>query len=446
MVDRARGWPAGPVDLLVKARLAPEPEAVAAWADWARTRDMDGATWAEGRLLPGIMARGGVIPADAPQRPRIDGMRKFFWARNNVRLDRSVGLIGALGDAGIACMVLKGGARIAARPADVAERFLRDLDLLVPPADAARAVSVALDAGWRPLTGSLPGRRRAAAFDRQLAGDPPGSKGGPEVDLHAWAVHFEDRPGGDDALWANARPGLLRGRAVMTPGAAHTVALSLLHGPVDDVQAPADWAVDAALAMASPDMDWDLLVEEGRRRRLSAALSWGLDYLAEEIGVPIPAAARAALAADQTALQRAELAAWLKPKKRWGATERAATLAMRLGRGGWRPAAPSAPSRRLRDAAPLRRATGADDARHVSVVFAAPPARGTRLRFDLSDDGGWIARLRVAPNALDAATGRRRWRFALPTPLRGSARLQPLDDGNGPVSGVAARICTEDQA
>ncbi|MGB0498471.1 MAG: nucleotidyltransferase family protein, partial [Rubricella sp.] len=126
------GWPDGPVHLLLQARLSPLPRAAEAWAEWQAHHTVDDAGWAEVRLLAGLAGtRHGTISDDLAR--RIDGLRKFVWARNSLRLDRSVRILDALAAADIPVMLLKGGARVALEPRALAARFLRDLDLLVPP-------------------------------------------------------------------------------------------------------------------------------------------------------------------------------------------------------------------------------------------------------------------------------------------------------------------------
>ena len=49
------------------------------------------------------------------------------------------------------------------------------------------------------------------------------------------------------------------------------------------------WVCDAWYVMAQhPDLDWDLFAENAQRSRLALPLSITLDYLAREMGAPIP--------------------------------------------------------------------------------------------------------------------------------------------------------------
>ncbi|MGB0498862.1 MAG: nucleotidyltransferase family protein, partial [Rubricella sp.] len=267
-----------------------------------------------------------------------------------------------------------------------------------------------------------------------------GARGGPEVDLHAWSLHMEPGPAGDEGLWARARAAALRGRPVRVPAPVDMALIALMHGPVADIDAPADWAVDAADALADPNMDWETLVAEAQRRRLGAALNWGLSYLDHIEAVTLPGGLLAALRAGADTAQERELAAWLKPKARWTPADRLSTERMKRARP--RGALPRpGPRTRLRDTALFRAGSGTKGSEGlVELVFDSPPRDRARLSFDLVDADGWLARLRLTVNALDRLSGRRRWRFALPRALRGTPRIVALDGSGQPVTRHGVRL------
>ncbi|MEO0999697.1 MAG: nucleotidyltransferase family protein [Pseudomonadota bacterium] len=422
-----RPWPEGPADLLVKARLSPPDRARAAWRAWRAERDFDDALQAEFRLLPGLAPRLDLLEPGADIRPRIEGIRRFNWARNRMRLARMLPFFDVLAAAGVTPMVLKAAARFATSPEALKDRYCRDLDVLIRPEDLARATEAVLAAGWRPMTGNLPGRRRAVPFDRYLHGEPPGTGGGPEIDIHAWASHFDDRPGGDALLWSRARPATLEGRKVMVPAPADDLLLGLLHGAVADPHSPLDWAVDAAAAMGAPGMDWDTFLEEVRTRRFATAAGWGLGYLAEGVGLEVPAHVTAGLASAAHPLEACELSATMQLKSGWSLLDRLAAVHMRRLRRRPTPVVRHVPPRtRLRDRMPLRLGRTERGGAAIELTFERGPEDLRVRQYDVLRDGRWLARLRITPGWLDRALGRRRWRFPFAGPREG-IEIRPVE-------------------
>ena len=62
--------PRGGLDLLVRAALAPEVEARAAWRRWRAEHDLDTTSWSEVRMLAAVASRIATLEEDADVRPR----------------------------------------------------------------------------------------------------------------------------------------------------------------------------------------------------------------------------------------------------------------------------------------------------------------------------------------------------------------------------------------
>ncbi|RMF74109.1 MAG: hypothetical protein D6738_07150, partial [Acidobacteria bacterium] len=94
----------------------------------------------------------------------------------------------ALERAGIAAVAIKGTVLAHLVYDDPAERSLRDVDLLVAPADVDRALEVLAGVGWRPVTVPALALYRQHHFHAVLEGD-----GLPPLELH-WALTRPDDP------------------------------------------------------------------------------------------------------------------------------------------------------------------------------------------------------------------------------------------------------------
>ena len=285
------GWPAPDLRLLLKTYYCTPEQARDAWHQWLATHSIDTATWAEVRLLSAIAQRVQIIDPDSPEQSRLDGIRRFVWTLNQIRLDRSMPVIDVLINANIPVMILKGVARIAMNQAISSARFVRDVDIMVDPSRLDEACDVLIANGWRPVNGILPGISRAEPFAQIL----PVSNGKNSVytedyhvDIHRSAIHYGRSGTFDDIFWTRCRDANLRGRQVKIPSSTDQFLHALTHGTIADDNRPADWVIDALDAVTNQNFNWDLFAEEVERRRAGAAIASGLDYLATDFGLDIP--------------------------------------------------------------------------------------------------------------------------------------------------------------
>ncbi|MCA3573619.1 MAG: nucleotidyltransferase family protein, partial [Aestuariivirga sp.] len=166
--------PSGPLDLLVRAALAPEAAARAAWQEWRRGYALDETPWNEVRLLGAVADRIAWLEPTADISPRMKGIQKFLYAQSQICLTGCMSGVAALSAAGIPVMAIKGAARVMADGRIARERLVRDLDVLVPLPQAAQAYDCLVAAGWS-LKESGPWQN----FWRQL---------NPVANHHAWSL------------------------------------------------------------------------------------------------------------------------------------------------------------------------------------------------------------------------------------------------------------------
>ena len=299
--------PTGRLDLLVRAALAPDDEARAAWLAWRAVADLDVAPWSEVRMLGVIAGRIATLEPDAEIRPRVAGFRRKIWTRNHVRLRELQPMVARLVEAGIPLMLIKGSARLTLDPSVAGERFVGDADVLVPPERQGEAIGLLESAGftmshqpWQhaiQATGSIPAHH--AWSYRQ---------GQSEIDLHHFAIPLNRLCGDDDRLWRMARRIEWRGMQLHVPGREHSLLIAIVHGmrsPEGD--AHGDWTVDACRLLDAGPLDWDLIIAEARDRLLQAILHAGLVYLADVLGRPVPRPVLTTLAAERDAELDTEL-------------------------------------------------------------------------------------------------------------------------------------------
>ena len=298
-----RSWPVGPVDLLLQAVAAPEPQAREAWRIWNAKRDFDRLSWSEMRLIAAFSERIGQVDPQSPLRPRIDGLTKHMWTTTQLALRQAADAFDQLARAGIPFIVFKGGALHAEGFGPSCRRIMGDVDLLVHNESARTAVDALTSGGWSSVTGESPEYlRRLAQF--RISGNYRKGRHG-EIDLHINPFHFSrfDRKL-DDSLWRDARQAELALRSVLIPDPTDAIVIGLAHAPLSN---SGDWAVDIVTRITHQPIDWERLSDAAIRRGLVPSCLSGLRYLREVLQVPIPDATLSALTKAPVAV-----GAWLK--------------------------------------------------------------------------------------------------------------------------------------
>jgi hypothetical protein len=314
-----RAWRPDPdQEAMLDIALGPDREARAAWERWRAHADLDALDPGSYRLLPLLWRRLFEL-GHADLDGRLKGVYRRTWYRNQLQLSGAARLIEGLVDRGIDTALLKGAALALFHYRDVGVRPMDDVDLLVPAERAAEAVSTLLDAGWRPEPTPLKGTgpRHAAARLPWLAwahrGRSPerftptyfavrhahGFRGpnGLNVDLHWHVLQEVCDPDADRAFWDDAAGTELHGAGTRALRPADQLLHVLAHAgrwnPVPPVRWVAD--ADAVLRSSGDELDWDRLLAQARRHRLTLPLSEMLDYLSDRFGLPVPESARSAL-------------------------------------------------------------------------------------------------------------------------------------------------------
>ena len=200
----------------------------------------------------------------------------------NQRLVASVGRsLESLRAEGISTMVLKGAAVGAVHYRDAGARPMDDVDVLVRPEDAERALAVLRAGGWSEL--SRIDVRRVMRSHHAL---PLANANGGQLDLH-WRVLPESVR--DDDFWAAAVPTAPGTATTLAPGPTDQLMHTCAHG-VKFGAAALRWIADAAaiLRSAGGQIDWPRLVDAVAEREVSLRPPTSLELLRDLLGAPIP--------------------------------------------------------------------------------------------------------------------------------------------------------------
>ncbi len=223
--------------------------------------------------------------------------------------DEVARIAAALAARQVPVMLLKGLALAQTVYANLAERPVNDLDLLLPAAQIDTAQQALVDLGYRAVGLRWLGRwqRRYRSELPMVCADQPGPRAGLLAELH-WSLvespYHVDRVE-TEAIWQRSRP-------AAWPSGAHLPDLStlLLHNAAHmalhhSQQLRLIWLVDVDRLARRPDLDWDDVLAQAQTWSFGLALQAALQAGRAWLGTPCPAAVweRLAVLAAEPAAQ-----------------------------------------------------------------------------------------------------------------------------------------------
>jgi hypothetical protein len=220
-------------------------------------------------------------------------------ARNALVLRDLGRALDCLGRAGVPVLVLKGAALAEPVYRNPALRPMADIDLLVAPPDAQRALSALAETGRRPEREELaPGMR--LRFDNEVAlvaGDPLVTP----IEIH-WSLldaPFYQARLDQGWLWSTAAQATLAGRAAQVLGPEAELMYLCAHVALHHGGHGLLWHHDVAerVHCAGAGLDWPLLLARAAAADLLLPLQTVLARVARDWGTCPPAAAWAQLLA-----------------------------------------------------------------------------------------------------------------------------------------------------
>jgi hypothetical protein len=283
---------------LLKAAVLPAAEAAPAWQRWkARGLRLEAVDEASGRLFSQLWANREAAGIGAEDLTLLKGVYRQALANNAVAIAGAFDAIQPLLDNGIPVVFFKGAAMIAIAGGRLGLRRINDVDVLIPEADAERAIAILTAAGHEAKPDQPPAVLGLYQAWACLA------RNGAELDLHWWAFKVA---GDDSVVFETAREATLLGRRVLIPSTTESLVSAVGNAfSGRPPGSPARWVADAMLLfeLEGAAIDWEVLLERARRPGLTLGLSRGLEFLVCEFGAPVPAWVLAELRRRPTTLR-----------------------------------------------------------------------------------------------------------------------------------------------
>ena len=304
----AHPWNAGR-DALMYAALGPPRPALDAWLKF-QTSTID--PWTDPVAIRWLPLIGWNLKdiAHARERAAFQDAWRRIWSSNRRVLASAIPVLDALIASGIRVIVLKGAALAWSVYETPALRPIGDVDILVMPDDVPRARAILHDQGWQPLR---PVREQDLmtrhAFD--YCKPPFGA-----IDLH-WHLHHECCWDDADAdVWKRAKPFPAEPHGLLMLDPADQLLQTCIHGLRWSPVHSAHWVADAVhiVNRSGNALDWNIVVDEARRRRMTLQMREALRLLETRAGVTIPEHIARALDAEPVSWRdRAELHVKVRP-------------------------------------------------------------------------------------------------------------------------------------
>ena len=321
--------PARPHLLLLRAALLPRSAAHQAWSEWRAITDLDRLDYGSLQLLPRAFWNLGGEVGDDDFGRWARGIARACWLKGQSLQVGARLVIERLRAAGVPLMIGKGAAVARYHPREFSARPMFDLDLTVPEERRAEAWSLFEACGFVPYA-----EQSADSWEvlERTSWNFHGP-GGAELDLHWRALPGVPHLAADALVWNAARPIEFAGLELLAPAPRHLIFQTLLHVAEWDPAPRPMWAADLAAVIGEPigsAFEWSLLVRDARSLRIERLVHAGIGFMAEELGLQVPAGVLRSLGRGAGWQRRELLALARKPTERGPAERRAIETGRRI--------------------------------------------------------------------------------------------------------------------
>jgi hypothetical protein len=289
-MSRERFWPAPAQERLLGFCLERDAAAAARhWHAWKALAPLDDLEYASFPLMSMAAMRLAELGITDPDMGRIKGLHRYQWAQSQVTFRGKRALIAALGREGVPVLLLRGAALACTVYREPSARGWQDTGICIPAADTARAVPALAGYGWmaRDFDAGRPSPHGCGLLHPEHG----------EAWLHWRPMRAEHPVSVADDWWKATRPLEYETLQARVSCAAD----ELLHACEQGMNAmyPVGllWLMDCVLLIrnAAPAMDWERVIGQSRRFKLSLYMSAMLRYLRGHFEPSIPVEVIAAL-------------------------------------------------------------------------------------------------------------------------------------------------------
>jgi len=276
-------WPSRQQELLLRVALLENEHGERAWSELTPQLDIQRLDAGSTVLLPLLYERLRDNGAADPFLPRLKGVYRYVWYRNQVAMKALLEMLEALGGAGIETIMFGGAALVTRYYRGLGVRPIDAPAVLVRPGQRQDAMTVLMQAGWTIAGGS--GRSQLL--------QPAEARDGRIAALHRrLPVEFEPVSDheSEEEVWRDADASDVQGALTLTLNPSDELLLTCVGGTRSTSTSNVQWIPDAMtiLRVSGSDIDWEKLIGKSVRRRRTLPLLEALQYLTEALHAPIP--------------------------------------------------------------------------------------------------------------------------------------------------------------
>lgn len=240
------------------------------------------------RLVPLLYTHLRAVADDIVPPRAFAVLRDEFTANAARNLALAVELLAVtelLHSQGIRALPYKGPTLAQCIYGSLATRQMKDVDVLVRPADVGRALALLATRGYAPVTRPLPGAGRLGLEYQCVLTRPTDST---IIEVH-WSVvpRTMAPPVTLDQLWPNRLHTAMLGRTLPSPSHEDMLVILCIHG-AKHRWARLEWICGVAELLRSKPLDWVKVEVRAERWRATRMLRTGLLLAADLLGAPVP--------------------------------------------------------------------------------------------------------------------------------------------------------------
>jgi hypothetical protein len=271
---------------------------------------------------------------------KLKGVYRLTWYKNQMLFHAITSLLRSFHHTGIDTLVLKGAALTLLCYKDYGLRPMNDFDVLVHTEQALPAIRLLQEMGWNPMEFTPNEEYISVSYSHGFA-----DEAGREFDLH-WHVFSQCRtPDADKDFWEYAVLIDFHGVPTYILNPTDQLFHICVHGAKWNITPPFRWIADAMIILndAQTRIDWESMITQAAKRRVTLPLLDTLHYLKKTFDAPVSSKILQNLGdVPVTWIERMEYKIAINPPTRWTATldlwcqhsrlSGHASLPLRLGR------------------------------------------------------------------------------------------------------------------
>lgn len=271
-------------ELLLKAALLNDEQALAAWKAWNEKFDfMAPMDYGSFRTLPLLYRKLSIISPEDKYLPKLKAAYRQAWYKNQQLIHRASECVAFLREQNIPTLILKGAALTLLYYRDPATRPMADIDMLIHPDHARETIRLFLLKGWKmseneDLEYNIRYGRAVSIRDET----------GFELDIH-WHPFFESHGDGATEFWKNAVPLEIGGQETLAMAPSDALLHVIVHGMRWNPEPPIRWIPDSLILMREMDPEaWNKFLLQAEKYRVRMQLKNALEYLVTVFDAKIP--------------------------------------------------------------------------------------------------------------------------------------------------------------